>query len=973
MNKKDLLKKMLIEKDLNTLKEYAKIIPLKDYNINYSIVIDDLFYIAKINNLVSYNFFLDRTFYNKLDFTKSLASNLSWVTDLWNNEYQLTLNWLLDTIKDYLWKNGWKWIEIFEIQFKKEDLSQKIYKTIFLLKDETNNFSIIDLKKNNDQNLLSNIKQVVQKDIIEKYWIIKNWHSLLNPITKVSQYEDLLLSQVPDIIKNEFDTYNYPELYKNISLDFFLQTSFVEENYINTHWLDELFKWIKDWKRIVIYGDYDSDWFNSAFQLHKLFKAIGYNNFVIIFPTREKNYINVIDWKEMTSDFTWYWITKEITWFINNNDLLITVDNGWAQVDVFKHLLEKWINIPVIIIDHHNLTYSNWTDKDDHYRLEELFIREAWIKLNEIDTQKIVLLKKDFPVYYNHPYIKAEFNWIAATIMTWLFILEFLKRYNNELWLENRYKSLLENLILHAWIWQITDVMSLLPTTKNVWLLIYILAKKTFQKSLNDVETKLKEKWVTELSGEKLLTFNAQYSRLSSNKKDSIRDVIKEMLFMPYQLDQEWRIFYTNFNKEVLLLMYSKKVGVFSVGNIGWMVWPLINIIWRTSSLSELMEYLTYITEDQSDYKTKLPVIANFTKIMEVTTIRRETVNEWKRLLSKFIEVYTNIDSDDFLYLPEDYLKILFLTNLEEFNFKNYNNLQELYLKLRDKGVIWDKKWLYGVADKYGLSKEQIRLFNKWIINFISPFNWLVASKISEAYNINSVVASSVTKRYNNGLSFHWSWRWIGNINLNQFIQDIKDNLKQHNIEINWGGHAGAVWLWIDIGMKERVFSYGELLDKYYLIEDIIKQYMYNIAWIDINRGAINNTNKIISFYKPIIFRKVINMYRWAELPDFITKLYKLADRFGIFWSDFAWKSIYIPFDLWLKQIVENWQVKNYDNINYVIAWTKLYVNVYTKKIVKTALKEKNYKWLSENYQFVKINIVEDNSWISWFNYEVVS
>lgn len=969
INKKDILKEILINKNLDYINQYAKLISLEEYNENYNVVLDDLFYVAKIDNVINYNFFLDRKFYNKFDFFKTLIENLSGITDLWNNEYQLSLDWLLVAITDFLWKGTW--ITIYELQFKKEDISQKIYKTIFLL-NNGDNFYILDLKKNNDQQLLSDIKSVIEKEIINNHWIIKEGNYLLNPISKATQYEDLLHSQTPNVIKEEFNNYDYNSIYNKTDINYFLENDFIEKNYINTHWLDALFEWIKNKRRIVIYADYDSDGFNSAFQLHKLFKAIGYKNFVIIFPTREKNYINVIDGREMNSNFTWYWITTEIAWFINNNDLLITVDNWWAQVDVFKHLLESKINIPVIIIDHHNLSYSDWMAIDDHYRLEDLFLREAGIKLNEIDTQRIILLKDNFPIYYNHPYIKAEFNWIAATIMTWLFTLEFLKRYNQELWLADRYIELLENLILHAWIWQITDVMSLLPTKKNVWLLIYILAKKTFQKSLDTITNILSEKWVTEITGEKLLTFNAQYSRLSDYKKNIIKQTIKEVLFMPYQIDTEWRVHYTKLNKEILLMMYSKKVGVFNVWNIGWMIWPLINIIWRTSSLSELMEYLTYITEDQSDYNKKFPAITNFSKIMEVTTIRKETVNEWKRLLSKFIEVYTNIDSDDFLYLPEDYLKILFLTNLEEFNFKEYNAIKELYLKLKDQWIVNNKKDLYSVSDRYWLSKEQIRLFNKGIINFISPFNWLVASKISEAYNINTIVASSVINRYNNWLSLHGSWRWIWNINLNQFIQDIKSHLEQFWMKMNGGWHAWAVWLWMEVTMNNRIFSYEELLDKYYLIEKAIKTYIYNICGLDKN-GKIYDKDKLINFYKPIIFRKIINIYQWNNLSNFIIELYNIAKKFWIFWNDFTWKPIYIPFDLWIEQIVENSNVRNYDNINYTINGIKLYVNMYTKKIVKEALKRKDYKWLSENYQFIKINIIEDNSWISGFTYEIVS
>ena len=969
MNKKDILKEILIKKNMEYINKYAELISLNWYKWDYNIILDDLFYVSKINNLIDQNFFFDRTFYDKKEILKKLVENIAGVSDLWNWEYKLSIDSLLSTITNFLWINSW--INIYEIQFKKEDISQKIYKTEFLLNKDWE-FYLLNLKKDNSQWLLEEIKKIVNQKIINKYGLIKQWEKILNPITKVDQYKDLLLSQIPKVIQKEFDTYDYTELYNNINMDYFLRTSFIEENYINTHWLDALFKWIEDWRRIVIYGDYDSDWFNSAFQLHKLFKSIWYNNFVIIFPTREKKYINVIDWKEMTSDFTWYGITKEISWFVTKNDLLITVDNGWAQVDVFNDLLEKWINIPTIIIDHHNLSYSNNKEMKNNYRLEKMFIREAWIKLDKIDSNQIILLKEDFPIYYNHPYIKAEFNWVAATIMTWLFILEFLKRYNDKLWLKDNYTTLLENLIIHAGIWQITDVMSLLPTTKNVWLLIYILAKKTFQKSLDEITKTLKTNGVSEIDWWKMLSFNAQYSRLSDIKKKNIKAVIKGTLFTPYNIDWNWKIVYSAINKEVLLLMYSKKIWVLNVWNIGWMIWPLINIIWRTSSLSELMKYLVYITEDQSSYTTKLPVISNFTKIADVTVIRRETVNEWKRLLGKFIEVFTDIDSNDYLYLPENYLKILFLTNSNEFNFKEFNKLNNLYRKLIDQWVIKNKKDLYTVANKYWLSKEQIRLFNKGIIDFISPFNWLVSSKISEAYNVNTIVASSVLSRYNNWLSFHGSGRWIWNINLNQFIQDIKSSLKNKNISIDGGWHAWAVWLWMNIKMSERIFSYEELLDKYYWIEETVKDYIYkklNLTNWKINSENIDN---IIDFYKPIIFRNVINLYQWDNLTGFIKDLFSLANKFWVFWSDFSWKPIYIHFDTWLKQIVENNSITNYDNINYVINGVKLYVNMYTKRVAKDALKKKDYKWLSNNYKFIKIDIIEDSKGVSGFNYELI-
>jgi len=969
--KKDLIKKYFIDKNWDNYEKDINLTNLDDIILNYSnnnkiVYLDSLFSLAKITNNISADFYLDRNFINKNDFLNFAKSDQQ--LKKLDDEYSISYDKFLSLLKDFLFGFGLKDYDVFEIQFLDKSIKWKKYITLFLV--YINGFFYkIDFKIPDEKlAVLDNIKEIVDKYILQPEGIIVDEKNKLfiKEFNQTSDFFNILVSQIPNVVKDEIDSYNYQDIYDNINLDFFFNYDFIWHWYINYESLYVIKEWILNNQHIIIYADYDSDWFNSAIQIYKLFRFIWYNNFRIIFPTRESEYISIF-WREhIYSKYTGYWIQENIVDELKDGDILITLDNGGAQINVFKEILRRWLKVKAVIIDHHNLRYTDeeWLDYDDeYYMLQDFFKREWWIKLDELADKQIVRIKDSFEIYYNHPYFEWDINEISATIMTFLWIIEFLKISSD---ITGPYNDFIKNISLHAAIWQITDVMSLLPTTKNIGLLVYIFAKKNFNEMLNELERLWQELWVS-LSWEQILKFDESWSRLSDYYQRKIKEVLKETIYTPYSIVQKqlWdAVEYTLLNKEILFLMRVKKIAKFNVSNIWFVIWPIINGLGRLSSVEELLNFFIYLTEDQSTLSQKYPEIEKFKNITEIINIRKKTVDEWKRLLERFLWLYWTLNQKEMLYLPEEYIQFLFLISKEKFNFKEYLELDSKFIELSNKWIIQTKKDLYKIWLDYWISDEYIRLYNKNIFSFISPFNGLIASKISDTYDISTIVLSAIKDPY---LRFHGSWRWIGNINLNTLLQDLKWILLQYWININGWGHSDAVGLEMEYDTWKRVFYYEDILDLYYFIQSIIKQYL---DWYLFPNWNINE-EAIYDFYKPIVYKKLILKYSWQDIIWLLDELMFLADKWTIFGNWFSWKPVYIPIDIFFNTLWNSNKIKDFDNINFQIWWKYLYADIYMRKIYKNLIKDKDLNWLLEEFSYVKIDVMEWNKGLEWLKYSL--
>lgn len=103
--------------------------------------------------------------------------------------------------------------------------------------------------------------------------------------------------------------------------------------------VDRILRAIKNWEKIMIFGDYDVDGVTSSRLLYRFFsKFLNYKNVSVQYPDRVKD---------------WYGIKNNHIDDIQNKwvSLIITVDNGIASVGEVLYAKQKWID--VIITDHH--------------------------------------------------------------------------------------------------------------------------------------------------------------------------------------------------------------------------------------------------------------------------------------------------------------------------------------------------------------------------------------------------------------------------------------------------------------------------------------------------------------------------------------------------------------------------------------------------------------------------------------------
>ena len=103
---------------------------------------------------------------------------------------------------------------------------------------------------------------------------------------------------------------------------------------------ERIIKAIKNKEKIMIYGDYDCDGFSSVSILVNMFKYLNYQNIGYYIPSRYKD---------------GYGITEKMVDLINQKgySLIITVDNGVAQIDALNKAKEYGID--VILTDHHEM------------------------------------------------------------------------------------------------------------------------------------------------------------------------------------------------------------------------------------------------------------------------------------------------------------------------------------------------------------------------------------------------------------------------------------------------------------------------------------------------------------------------------------------------------------------------------------------------------------------------------------------
>lgn len=104
--------------------------------------------------------------------------------------------------------------------------------------------------------------------------------------------------------------------------------------------VDRLLKAIEDSERIAVYADFDCDGIPGASILSDLFTKIGYENFEVYLPHRDREgygfHLDAIDQLAQRSV-----------------KLIVTVDVGTTAIDAVKHAKEKGID--VIVTDHHEI------------------------------------------------------------------------------------------------------------------------------------------------------------------------------------------------------------------------------------------------------------------------------------------------------------------------------------------------------------------------------------------------------------------------------------------------------------------------------------------------------------------------------------------------------------------------------------------------------------------------------------------
>jgi len=635
------------------------------------------------------------------------------------------------------------------------------------------------------------------------------------------------------------------------------------ENLINKKSIKRLRSLIENNKKIWIFGDYDSDGFNAAMVLYKLFMAIGFDNFEFIFPTRWKEAFRFSD-EPIQSKYIWFGIKDTILDVVESGQWLITIDNGWRQIGTILKLKNKWIK--PIVIDHHNLSYD----------IEE---KKAWMKIVEIpkrdeyarvlkETRKAVLVDDD--AIYNHPLLKSPYSEYSGSLMAYFFAQTFIKQ--TKLIDSNNKKDLLQNLLIHWIVGNIGDVQSLIPTKGNRARELYFKAKELVKNQIKQIAKAGNAK--------EYQIFNSYYEKkLDNNYKNVIKRVFK-----PYKKEKN-KVIYTSWNKEMLYLMKLKGLNSLNIKAAWWMMCPLINHFGRVGYMGELFNKLRYFSEPK---KYKLFTLKEEKKAIDSMRLRRESVERVQEIASMQLDVKSSET-----YKKENNIRVSYLT---EFNSRS------------------------SIKDYYNGAESL------W---FLPSFLGLAAWKIQRKFKLNSIVVSGIKRAKDERIRFKWSWRGLGNVNLNGILQKvIKDpQIKKSNIEISWGGHAQALWCEIIVPtnkIKECFNTINKVFIKYCNKEEtrpFIKKQLKDVWMIyegdDLKTFLINIHKDYISQFKEI----GTNKFKFPSFKVNVNKIIVLLKNLSSFWYNVykLWDNTKIKIDKFMKKkkkkIIKSWRKQEIDEL----------------------------------------------------------
>ena len=871
-------------------------------NENYSIFKNGL--IIKIFHWDFWNYILNR---EDLDINLDLIEDNKIVLD--HFIYSLLLPKIIQKYnKDicfslsglYSDKNGKNFDDIFFFHYSKTQ--NKVYQITFLMNGTNNlltNKSFPTFKKVMEE------KKVELKEINNKFELFKN-------INNYSDYQDFFITGFPQIVQNWLLKYNYT----GNSFNELMNISLTDKKIINKLSLEKLSQTIQSNKRIMVFWDYDSDGFNSMIILYKLFNFLWYKNYKFLFPTRSDKYIGLLDEKEHTNTFIGYGVKDEVINFVEKDDVLFAVDNGGFQLETLQKVKEKGVEI--LVIDHHNLNYDKKYENDKRFVSKKVNTRICGLKSNELETAFFI----DSPFTYNHPLIESDFNLISASAITYMFVLEFFKG-GYEKWIADisseEKLNFLKNAIFHGAIWDITDVMSLLPISENMGRKVYEWMIEQLKSLLSIIYKNL---WLSEKD------IFAPYW-LSSTQEQTRLKFINEKILTPYEKKGN-RTIYSALNKEIFTMMLYKGITNLAPDDIGFMIWPIINLFGRLSSVEELFLLLASYTEKSANELKE--ILKEFKKITLINTIRNNTVAEWTSHALEYLKIFQNIAPNSAeTYIPENLFQIVLLNTNRFYSFWNY----VLNRRAKEKGM--------------AISESDNNFFKKDIFSFIGSFNGLVSGKVSEKYVLSNFVLSCVTDSIkDNTLHFEGSGRGIGTINLNELLQFfIKDEvLLKEGIHIVGGGHNDAV------GVHVTFTNFPKWNEKevYRRIELIQKEYY---RFLDLKLKQ--NPNFLKYFFSALTTKKTELLFNWNinDLDKMLNGIHNnIYNRFHYFGTDFVLPNINIePAKLISLLLTLNANGKNAWKWNgYIIM-----LDTFMKKEIKELFVARKTDEISKLFNFLKL------------------
>lgn len=834
---------------------------------------------------------------------------------------------LKDLLTKYVWQKivqtYWKSI-CFLISWLFADISGRNKEDVlffYYLKEEGKfyemHFFLNKTEKLSETKIFPIIKKVLDEKKVEL-----NEHNgevhLFKNINNYKEYEHFFIGNFSPMVQERIKKYNYKY---NTFLSLYEQ-DLTSLKLVNGLSIDKLFNAIEKNKRILIFGDYDSDGFNSMIILYKLFNFIGYKNFKFLFPTRKDSYIGLLDEVEHKNPFIWYGVRDVILDYIQPDDLLFTVDNGGFQLDTLQKVKEKGNEI--LVIDHHNLNYDSWKYKNDKkFRAKEVNVRENGLKTNKKETAFFI----DTDYTYTHPLIEADFNLISASAITYMFAQEFFKKAlkngfaNSRGITQEQITAFLKNVVFHGAIGDITDVMSLLPVEENYWRKVYEAMTEILSFNLEMIEKKV---WLTPRD-----LFNP-YS-LSTSQESTRKDFLNKYLFTPYE-KQGNRTIYSGLNKEVFTMMLYKGITNLEPDDIGYMIWPIINIFGRLSSVEELFKLLASFTEKDQASLTK--TLEEFKKITLINTIRNNTVAVGQKDASQYLKLFKNIATNTpETFMPENLFQIIFINTDRFYSFGEY---------VKNKNM---------EAKKIAIPKEDKYFYDNGIFSFVGSFNGLVSGKVSEKYVLSNFVLSCVTSDIHNGeIHFEGSGRWVGTVNLNELLQFFitNQNLINNGIHIVWGGHNDAVGVHVSFSK----FPKWDEKEVYRRIGIINQE--YNNFLIKKHK---ENPDFLKGFYDALIGRKTELLYKstWRieDLNILLGEVYNnLYVKYKFFWTDFELPKINVKIKDIISLILslniigkKGWEGK----------WYTLLLDTFMKKDIKEIFLNKETAKLEQLFEYVKL------------------